>query len=435
MKSKQRRKVLSAPAATTSTTATKRRLSTLIAAPETVTTGRSRPRKSPRLPPPRVLPTRPLYNRKVPNLLEKHGNEEDEGQGNDDQDDSTSCEDPNLRQRGKRRTKKLSGTASDARSRHGSLLEDMAVKPTTQRLYEDASLQFLRWAKTNGFTMTSPHSLDAALCQYMTQAFLGGHQAHVGEKLVAGMIHVLPELGRAGALHLPRAWRAVKGWRRLCPGRSRHPLPLCVWSAVANHMISRGRVYEAIFVLLAFIGYLRPSEALNLRRAHLLPPVGPVSRFWSILVCPEEVGVPTKTGSMDDSLLLDHPRLLWMNPVWEELRRGDLNEFVLPLTYRQVVDSIAVSGHMLGLKLVPYQLRHSGASDDRLQKIRTSEEIMKRGRWRTLKSVARYEKHARVTLEFSRLTASVQAHCVACEGQLGDVFLGRVPPLLVPPRV
>ena len=45
-----------------------------------------------------------------------------------------------------------------------------------------------------------------------------------GEKLLAGILHVTPELGRAGVRGLPRAWRAAKGWRRLCPGRSRAAL-------------------------------------------------------------------------------------------------------------------------------------------------------------------------------------------------------------------
>ena len=111
-----------------------------------------------------------------------------------------------------------------------------------------------------------------------------------------------------------------------------------------------------------------------------------------------------------------------------------MKDFVLPLTYRQVVDAIGQSGRTLGLKLVPYQLRHSGASYDRLQKWRTADEVMKGGRWKTAQSVPRYEKHARVTLEFSKLSAATQAHCVACEKQLGDVFLGRSRPLLPPPR-
>ena len=86
------------------------------------------------------------------------------------------------------------------------------------------------------------------------------------------------------------------------------------------------------------------------------------------------------------------------------------------------------------MKLVPYQLRHSGASSDMLSRFRNSEEIMKRGRWRCLKSVSRYEKHARVTLEFSKLPADVQQHCVDCESQLEAAFLGLTSPRRPPRR-
>ncbi len=53
--------------------------------------------------------------------------------------------------------------------------------------------------------------------------------------------------------------------------------------------------------------------------------------------------------------------------------------------------------------LVPYSLRHAGASKDALCKIRTLREIQKRGRWRAHRSITRYEQGGRVGLGYVRL--------------------------------
>ena len=59
-----------------------------------------------------------------------------------------------------------------------------------------------------------------------------GENLSKGEKLVAGLEHFVPEFGRRGNLHLSRCYRALKGWRRRCPPRSRRPLALSIWSAI-----------------------------------------------------------------------------------------------------------------------------------------------------------------------------------------------------------
>eukprot|EP00974_Lingulodinium_polyedra_P098559 9552518-Lingulodinium_polyedra.AAC.1 len=52
------------------------------------------------------------------------------------------------------------------------------------------------------------------------------------------MLHVVPELGKRGSSALPRAWRALKGWRRRCPGFSRRPVPFAVWAAVCHSLLA-----------------------------------------------------------------------------------------------------------------------------------------------------------------------------------------------------
>jgi hypothetical protein len=48
----------------------------------------------------------------------------------------------------------------------------------------------------------------------------------------------------------------------------------------------------------------------------LVRPVTGLTASWSLLICPEELGEPSKTGEFDVSLLLDSPYLSsWMSKV------------------------------------------------------------------------------------------------------------------------
>ena len=51
----------------------------------------------------------------------------------------------------------------------------------------------------------------------------------------------------------------------------------------------------------------------------------------------------------------------------------------------------------------PHRVRHTGPSIDFLQKARTAEQIMARGRWTCLKSVQRYQKPGRMLARMSKI--------------------------------
>ena len=80
----------------------------------------------------------------------------------------------------------------------------------------------------------------------------------------------------------------------------------------------------------------------------------------------------------------------------------------------------------LGLQdIVPYQTRHSGPSIDRSRGDRTAEEVRKRGRWKSHRSVQRYEKAAKLAKTWSLLPAAIRAVLVRCEADIADVVFGR----------
>ena len=344
---------------------------------------------------------------------------------------SDSDDDPRIK-RSRARVRANLQVALESNANVATLLEDEAVTPSVRRQYEKSVEELIKWSKRYDIPLSPIDKLDHALCVYVTDLYLRGHQAHAGERLFPGMMHVLPETRRPGVLS--RSSRALKGWRRKCPGFSRRPLPLCVWAAICHILLARGKGLLAAMILMAFQTYMRPKELLGMRVGHLMPPTRAVTQHWGVLIAAQELGVPTKTGAMDDSLLLDTPSFKWMDTIWGQLTQAPTEELLFPVTYREWYDNITQSAALLGLQLVPYQLRHSGASHDRLKNVRPLGDVLKRGRWRSLKSVAQYERHASVGIEFRKLAEHMQDHCVTCESQLEAVFLGREPARLPPPR-
>ena len=89
-------------------------------------------------------------------------------------------------------------------------------------------------------------------------------------------------------------------------------------------MITRGRRRMAIFVLMIVSTYARPSSLLAAGKEHLVPPVSNVNQQWSLLLHPEELESPSKTGEYDLSLVLDSPWMSsWIDSTCRALKSTD----------------------------------------------------------------------------------------------------------------
>lgn len=72
-------------------------------------------------------------------------------------------------------------------------------------------------------------------------------------------------------------------------------------------------IRHSLQVLLAHAAYLSPGEASSLRVRDLVARVEGSNtglRWWSVVVAPSELGVPSKTLTFDDTIVLDHPTYL-----------------------------------------------------------------------------------------------------------------------------
>ena len=166
----------------------------------------------------------------------------------------------------------------------------------------------------------------------------------------------------------------------------------------------------------------------------MLRAVRGMSRFGAILIAPEDAGQTTKTGETDDSVLLDCSWMPWLHLIATDLSKSrssaadPLFSFDYPTFCAEFNDALAELD-MTRLGVVPYAWRHSGPSIDRAQNHRSLAEVQKRGRWKQLRSVARYEKAGRLGMSVRDLTSEQVAYCEMCEKHLEDFICGRRTPL------
>ena len=83
-----------------------------------------------------------------------------------------------------------------------------------------------------------------------------------------------------------------------------------------------------------------------------MPPSTSGNRCWTMVIRPSERPERTKTGSSDDSIALDSSGL----------------------------PNLSGPQELALVDVVPYQLRHSGASIDRARGHRSQDEVQKRGK-------------------------------------------------------
>ena len=199
---------------------------------------------------------------------------------------------------------------------------------------------------------------------------------------------------------------------------------------MALWLCADGKADYALFLLLTFETYMRPSEALSLLGLQLVPPVPGetgVCRFWTILIRASELDVLGKTGEFDNSVALDLPRHRLLEPALRLLKanRGERERlFTFCYTdFLQVWNSCLNSLGLAQLKVTPCSLRHGGASEDVSSLSRALLDVQKRGGWRSFQSVRRYEKHARLGMMMHRIPARLREEAQRRERELARLLL------------
>ena len=305
--------------------------------------------------------------------------------------------------------------------------EELAVGKSSGRHYRASFVMFEAWCQQAGLGQPQGDStLDAKVVDFLDVLLAEGAPRSEAEYAVCAVkAHFTQFAGRSGQ-GMPRADRALKGYRKTVPAKSRLPVSWSIASMMVVVMRARGHLEAALQILLMFSAYLRPGEARALRCEDLLAPASDLPR-WAVVIASSERDEVSKTQVSDDTLLLDWPP--WLGPQLAELKKKrDPKEYLFtvnPAVVRQVwYDVWKALGQT---DVVLYQLRHGGASTDVLTKRRPMTEAACRGRWSSLSSLQRYCKQGKL----QRLTTQLTPHHLKfarwCEANIDQLFLQKLP--------
>ena len=210
-------------------------------------------------------------------------------------------------------------------------------------------------------------------------------------------------------------------------------------------MILNHRAEMAIFVILSFSCYLRPSECIRLRGASLVPPQpqnGPSFASWGLILHDADLGIAGKTRITDESVLVDLDTMLWpcLRVLHEKVHADEaIWNFSLDQLrdiYSTVMERLKVT-NLLMTHL--YGLRHGGASYDLLARRRSLAEVKFRGRWQADTSLRRYAKATRLQREMAKVIPRITEFATNVEEHFHKMIIsvakGKALPFEVPPEL
>ena len=295
-----------------------------------------------------------------------------------------------------------------------TFLEACAIGPQTALGYRRHAEGFAFFCASHQLDLDTPEILDNILVTYLNQLFLDGASRSEASQVVAGVRHFSPMISSRGGSTLPRVHRALQGWTKMAPSAQRLPIPRCLAFAAAGIMIIHHHPSMAVFVMLIYVCYLRPSECMRLVGQSLVPPIrsqGRTFQSWGILVHDAELGIAGKTGITDESVLVDMDD--WIFPCLQALYdTRPLNTALWDFTLDEVREMFARAIDRLEathLQAHLYGLRHGGASHDLLSRRHTLLDVKHKGRSATDGSLKRYAMATRLQKEMDKLPQEVLA--------------------------
>lgn len=295
-----------------------------------------------------------------------------------------------------------------------------------------------QWNSVKQQLMTSRNRLraidvvDSKLSKRLEDLYMDGEDLSAAQYLVAAVMFFNPSLRSPGMQLLPQTKQSMKGWRRLAPEKSRLPVPWEVTAMLVQESFKEKMFHLGLHMLLMFCLYLRPSEALRLRASDIVAPAHnrkKAYQHWTVVLNPQEVGIPSKTFEFDESLQLDLPYHanvgIALAKFMKSKRIGgsqlifthgtaELNDFLSDMSTKLKLTKIG--------PLHAYRFRHGGASHDCGNQLRDLAAIQQRGRWKTASSMRRYQKGGRLAQLFGSLPESVQSSAIQASDSLAELL-------------
>ena len=114
--------------------------------------------------------------------------------------------------------------------------------------------------------------VDVAMTRYFTDLYLDAEAPAEARICLYGYLYHRTNEDGNRQNRLPCATRSLRGWTKRTRQLTVDPVPLCCLFWLAQQFALQNLVRLAMFVLVGFDTYLRPSELLTVRRGHVSPP-------------------------------------------------------------------------------------------------------------------------------------------------------------------
>jgi hypothetical protein len=319
-----------------------------------------------------------------------------------------------------------------------SNLEGKTVQPATQKHYKKSYELFMEYCQEQELCTDTTAQLELAALEHLDFRYLEGDESYVAGKLLGAILFTRSELMNLPKEALGRFRRAVKGFAKACPPKSRLPLPWEWAAGIAAVMHRNGHSDSAVALVVAFDTYVRPGALMQVHLADLLRPVDARGlRRWGLQLFPQVRRQTSKTGTQDDTVIFGNFDIDLVPLLQRQMLGRKSDALLFPQGMRKYKEHFDLATLQLGLerfKLVTYQTRHGGATRDILMQRRDLEEVRKRGQWRTYSSLRRYEKSGRLQQVLQTTPARVLQYCQGMEDRLLQILLGPASSVPPPPR-
>ena len=131
--------------------------------------------------------------------------------------------------------------------------------PRSKKLvrHHQALQEFLHHTLVADNPLVADAEVGEALVAYFNEKYRLVYSSFAGHILLGAMCHYFPESGKLGGHFLPRSHRALQGWKRRTPPRSRDPHVWCKWSVLILEILRHGHWSMGVYLLWMVTCYFR----------------------------------------------------------------------------------------------------------------------------------------------------------------------------------
>ena len=281
-----------------------------------------------------------------------------------------------------------------------SPLERHRLSPAYRCVLQRGMKAFRMWCSVSQVTVApdiSAACLDVTLLAFIHLCLTTKLPFYVARAAVLYAQLVLPRV----RWHLPRAWNALKGWKKALPSRARTPLPFELLQylflfaldlAVRADSAVERRVWLTMAVLLriGFFGLMRPRELVSLRRKDLrfVEKFGAETALLAAIKEPKTAQVES-AGVHQFVTIRDPGTVAWAASLTRDMDADARLWMGSQDSFARTLRVLLSQSLLAGLRLTPACLRAGGTTYLFISGF-TLEQISFLGRWTTLGTLRSY---------------------------------------------